>query len=169
MPTTNAAIGARVRRRSARRDTSPRRTWPRRSGSSTSKSCPTWRRVSARSRPPEVARLAELFRVSPSPCSGFSRTRAKTTVLWRHPAEERARQADEAAFLERCRRYAFVERLSGINPATLALGFNCEPERTSYEAAATWGEQARDALGSAACRRPASRPRSRTSTESRSS
>jgi Zn-dependent peptidase ImmA (M78 family) len=68
-------------------------------------------------------------------------------VLWRQPREDRTRQADEAAFLDRCRRYAFVEQLAGLKPASLALTYSCQPAQTSYELAASWAEQARKALG----------------------
>jgi Zn-dependent peptidase ImmA (M78 family)/transcriptional regulator with XRE-family HTH domain len=146
MPTTNAAIGARVAAlRKARHLTQA--DLAEALGLEHKQVVSNLEKGQRALKAAEVARLAELFRVSPLALLGLQSDPAKTTVLWRHPAEERARQADEAAFLDRCRRYAFVERLSGINPATLALGFNCEPERTSYEAAATWGEQARDALG----------------------
>lgn len=95
----------------------------------------------------EVARIAELFGVSPLVLFGVKRSDSSPFVLWRQLSDSRARRADEATFLDRCRRYAFVEQLAGLTPARLELAYSCRPEETSYELAASWADGARKALG----------------------
>ena len=81
----------------------------------------------------ELARLSEIFHVSPLALLGLQALEATPFVLWRQPTEERARREDEATFLERCRRFALLERLSGLQPAALPRHYECDPKRTSFE------------------------------------
>ncbi len=96
---------------------------------------------------PELARLAELLHVSPLVILGLQPVAASPFVLWRQRATDQARLDDEAAFIERCRRYAFVERLAKLEPATLAPRYELKGRQTKYEEVAEWAEQARKALG----------------------
>ena len=96
---------------------------------------------------PELARLAALFHVSPLVILGLEPLAAAPFVLWRQPGADDVRAGEEARFIERCRRYAFVEGLARIKPASLALRFELKPNKTTFEDAAEWAEQARRALG----------------------
>ncbi len=95
----------------------------------------------------ELGHLAELFHVSPLVILGLAPLTPAPFVLWRQPANDAARHDDEARFIERCRRYAFVERLARLEPATLALRYELNPRQTTFEDVAEWAEQARKALG----------------------
>jgi Zn-dependent peptidase ImmA (M78 family) len=94
----------------------------------------------------ELARLGELFHVSPLAILGLQPLEESPSVLWRQPTEERARLDDEAVFLDRCRRYAFLEQLASREPEGLPWHFDCVPSRTSYEKAGEWASDARKAL-----------------------
>jgi Zn-dependent peptidase ImmA (M78 family)/DNA-binding XRE family transcriptional regulator len=96
---------------------------------------------------PELARLSELFHVSPLVILGLQPVTAPPFVLWRQPAADDVRVDEEARFIERCRRYAFLERLAHLEPSTLALRYELKPGQTTYEDVAGWAEQARKALG----------------------
>ena len=69
---------------------------------------------------PELARLSELFHVSPLVVLGLQPVATPAFVLWRQPAAGQVRVDEEARFIERCRRYAFLERAR--TPRTLDLG-----------------------------------------------
>lgn len=96
---------------------------------------------------PELARLSELFHVSPLVVLGLQPVASPAFVLWRQPAAGQVRVDEEARFIERCRRYAFLERLAHLEPSTLALRYEVKPRQTTFEDVSEWAEQARRALG----------------------
>lgn len=95
----------------------------------------------------ELVRLSDVFHVSPLVILGLQPTAPQPFVLWRQPAEDRVRRDEEALFIERCRRYAFLERLAGISPSRFGLHFELSAGTTSFEDVAEWAEKSRKALG----------------------
>ena len=67
-------------------------------------------------------------------------------VRWRQVRDEDARALDEALFVDRCRRYAFVERVTGTTPARDLRSFPLDIASTSYEHASSWAERVRGEL-----------------------
>lgn len=68
-------------------------------------------------------------------------------VRWRQVRDDHARALDEALFVDRCRRYAFVERITGATPIRELQPIPMQIARTSFEHASAWAERVRNELG----------------------
>ena len=146
MPTTNAAIGERIASlRTARGFTQAQLASS--LGLEHKQVVSALEKGERALKSPELVRLSELFRVSPLVILGVEPLTPAPFVLWRQPGGGTERDDDEARFVERCRRYAFLERIAQLEPRTLALRFELKPKQTTFQDVAEWADQARRALG----------------------
>jgi len=94
----------------------------------------------------EVIRLAELFHVSTNDLL-FGRVPSQGQyVLWREPDSSPARREVEARFLERCRRYAFLEETSGRTGGPALPSYHVDFERMRFEDAEEIADGVRNTL-----------------------
>ena len=95
----------------------------------------------------ELARLAQVFGVTPIALLGGQADNSRPRVLWRSaegtPHEARARE--EALFLKRCGQFAFLETLKGEVPAAAMPCFPLKPS-AKYEEVEIWADQVRNML-----------------------
>jgi len=94
----------------------------------------------------EVVRLAELFHVSANDLLVGKVPSQGQCVLWREPDSSPARQEVEARFLERCRRYAFLEEIAGSAGRPMLPGYSIEFGREGYEDAEEIADEVRNTL-----------------------
>lgn len=95
----------------------------------------------------EVSRLASALHVSFLSLLAGDAGAGRPFVLWRKPGDPVARADEEALFLHRCERFAFVEKLNNLSPAGFAYRFPLDPASTSFETVTSWAEQVRKGLG----------------------
>jgi len=88
----------------------------------------------------ELIRLAELFHVEVRELLMGRIPRSPDLVLWRQITNPEARDKEESVFLQRCRRYAFVERITDEEPHRVLPSYPLDPEKTSFEAVGGWAE-----------------------------
>ena len=95
----------------------------------------------------ELARLAEVFGVTPWAIMGGEAGKAGPRVLWRRTQEapEEARAQEQALFLKRCGQFAFLQRLAGEGPSA-ALPSYPLTVKSSFEDVALWADQVRGML-----------------------
>jgi len=89
----------------------------------------------------ELARLAAVFHVEFSDLLSGRIPGGSQPVLWREPRAGDAREPEEALFLQRCRRYASVERIIGEQTEPTLPSFSLDLKTTSYEKADRWAEK----------------------------
>lgn len=94
----------------------------------------------------EVVRLAELFRVSANDLLLGRLPTAADCVLWREPDSSPARREVEARFLQRCRRYAFLEEISWSASSPSLPTYRVDFGREGYDDAERIAEEVRDTL-----------------------
>ena len=95
----------------------------------------------------ELALLAEILRVEARDLLAGRIPVSSDLVLWRQVKNSRAKGGEEAVFLKRCRRYAFVERLIDEGPEPNLPSYQLDPEKTSYETVERWAGLFGKALG----------------------
>jgi Zn-dependent peptidase ImmA (M78 family)/transcriptional regulator with XRE-family HTH domain len=93
----------------------------------------------------ELIKLAELLSVSPSALLAGSLPPA-VQVAWRTIGSEDVRSREEARFLNRCRRYAFVEQINGVPHGRIPLAFELDTRRSSFEEVGVWANATRSVL-----------------------
>jgi len=89
----------------------------------------------------ELVQLAELFHVEVHDLLTGRTPRKADLVFWRESMDPRARSDEESVFLMRCRRFAFLERLSDEGPNTTLQSYSLDPEKTRYEDVERWAER----------------------------
>jgi Zn-dependent peptidase ImmA (M78 family)/DNA-binding XRE family transcriptional regulator len=94
----------------------------------------------------EVVRLAEVFHISTNDLLEGNVPRRGQFVLWREPDRSPERADTEARFLERCRRFAFLEGLSGNAGGPTLPQYSIDLSGASYEDAESLAEEVRKTL-----------------------
>ncbi len=94
----------------------------------------------------EVVRLADLFHVSANDLLVGKVPSQTQSVLWREPDSSPARREAEARFLERCRRYAFLEEIAGSTGRPTLPSYSINFDRARYEDAEEIAEEVRNTL-----------------------
>jgi Zn-dependent peptidase ImmA (M78 family)/transcriptional regulator with XRE-family HTH domain/predicted HTH domain antitoxin len=94
----------------------------------------------------EVVRLAELFQVSANDLLAGRVPSQNPAVLWRDADSSPARREVEARFLERCRRYAFLEEIAGSAGGPSLPSYPIDFEREGYEDSEQLAEGVRKTL-----------------------
>ncbi len=94
----------------------------------------------------EVVRLAELFQVSANDLILGRLPSAADCVLWREPDSSPARREVEARFLQRCRRYAFLEEISRRSSSPSLPTYPVDFGRDGCDDAERIAEEVRDTL-----------------------
>jgi Zn-dependent peptidase ImmA (M78 family)/DNA-binding XRE family transcriptional regulator len=95
----------------------------------------------------ELVRIARVLHVEANDLLVGQIPPAGQFVAWREPTDGRERMDDEAMFLLRCRRYAFLERILGETVDVDLPQFPLDPARNRFEDMEDWAERARDILG----------------------
>lgn len=95
----------------------------------------------------ELSRFASALRVPFLSLLPVDPLPAEPLVRWRQVRDVNARALDEALFVDRCRRYAFVERITGSTPVRALQPIPLDIVKTSYEQASAWAERVRGELG----------------------
>jgi len=94
----------------------------------------------------EVVRLADLFHVSANDLLSGRAPSPGQYVLWREADESADRKENEALFLQRCQRYAFLEKLTG-NTADLDLPqYSLDPATAGFEKVEALADEVRNTL-----------------------
>ncbi len=94
----------------------------------------------------ELFRLARLFRVELTDLLQGTTPEHEAVVLWREGPGGTARRETEELFLQRCRRYALVERLAGIEEEVTVPQFTIDFERDSFQRVEEIADQVRGSL-----------------------
>lgn len=94
----------------------------------------------------ELVRLADLFHVSANDLLLGRVPGAAQEVLWREPDASPARREIEARFLDRCRRYAFLEEISGMSEGPALPSYPIDFEHARFEDAEEIAEEIRRSL-----------------------
>jgi len=94
----------------------------------------------------ELARLSESLHVPPMEILRGEEPKPRPFVLWREVKDPEAKEREEILFLDRCRRYALAERLSGEAPSPDLPAYPLEFPGTTYERARDWAEGVRKTL-----------------------
>ena len=81
----------------------------------------------------EVVQLAGLFHVSASDLLSGRVPASESFVLWREPDDSPARREVEALFVERCRRFAFLEEVGGRSGRPTLPSYPLDFETAKYE------------------------------------
>jgi Zn-dependent peptidase ImmA (M78 family)/DNA-binding XRE family transcriptional regulator len=95
----------------------------------------------------EVARLADIFSISPLDILSGRVPPEGPFVLWREVTDEEARSEEEARLVQRCRRFAFLEQLEEDLPRTGLPRLPLKLPGTSYEQVRGWAHEMRSSLG----------------------
>lgn len=94
----------------------------------------------------ELLALARLFRVDANELLTGQPPVEENFVLWRKGPGDGSGTDAEALFLQRCRRYAVVERLSGVEARSSLPQFAIDLQTTSFERAENLADHVRSAL-----------------------
>jgi Zn-dependent peptidase ImmA (M78 family)/transcriptional regulator with XRE-family HTH domain len=94
----------------------------------------------------ELARLAGILRVQPSAILAAQARQAAPKVLWRGEDNLTAHSDEEALFVARCKRYAFLEEVGGGRKRAAVPAFALDLETTRFEDVECWAETVRGGL-----------------------
>ncbi len=94
----------------------------------------------------EVVRLADFFRVPTADLLVGREPPERPAILWRCDADMAGRDEDEALFVDRCRRYAFVEQLAGEETPSPLPRYDLDLDRTRFEDVEEWANVVGSAL-----------------------
>ena len=94
----------------------------------------------------ELVRLATLFRVEVADLLMGRVPPEGRPVLWREEPAEGLRKEIENVFLQRCRRYAFVERLAGMEGDAAIPQYTLDLETEDFSRVESMADQVRGAL-----------------------
>lgn len=95
----------------------------------------------------ELSRFASALAVPTLVLLAVDPIPSQAVVRWRQVRDDHARALDEALFVDRCRRYAFVERITGATSIRELQPIPMQVAQTSFEHASAWAERVRDELG----------------------
>jgi len=95
----------------------------------------------------ELTAVARALRISALDLLREEGPPPSAVVRWREVTDETAKKQEEALFVDRCRRYSFVERITGASSPRSLRRFDLDISHTSYETAATWADSIRGELG----------------------
>ena len=94
----------------------------------------------------EVVQLAGLFRVSAADLLMGRLPAQSGFVLWREPDDSPARREVEARFVERCRRFAFLEEITGRSGRPKLPSYSLDFDSAGYEDAEEIAGEIRNTL-----------------------
>ncbi len=94
----------------------------------------------------EVVRLSHVFHISTNDLLEGNVPRPGQFVLWREPDKSPERAETEARFLERCRRFAFLEDISGDAGGPSLPQYPMDLSAASYEDAENLADEVRKTL-----------------------
>ena len=94
----------------------------------------------------EVVRLAQVFHISTNALLEGNVPKSGQFVLWREPDRSPERAETEARFLERCRRFAFLEGISGDAGGPSLPQYSMDLSDAGYEDAENLADEVRKTL-----------------------